>query len=495
LGKFYVTTPIYYVNDKPHIGHAYTNIAADMLARWHRLKGDEVFFLTGTDEHGEKVAKAAAKAGENPKEFVDRVSEEFKTAWKTLNISYDRFIRTTEDGHIKTVTEFIRKVFDNGYIYKGEYEGWYCLPDETFWTELQLKEGRCPECGREVSKIKEETYFFKLSKFQDRLLDLYSKNPKFLSPSFRSSEIINRVKEGLKDISISRPNVAWGIPFPYDEKHTIYVWVDALINYLSALGWPDGTFGKFWPADVHLMAKDINWFHTVIWPALLLAAGVEPPQKIFAHGFWTVEGRKMSKSLGNTLDPLAIAKKYSTDALRYFLFKEMPFGEDGNFSEEEFVARINGELVADLGNLVYRALTLTERYTGNIDGVPELDAELHLDSIVKLMDDLDLCGALNEIWTLVRATNKYVNQKEAWKLEGSALGAVLYNLLESCRIIAILLYPFMPETSESINAQLGVKRGSLKDCGFRKFEGSVKKGAYLFQKVKTGPQPAAQSKA
>jgi methionyl-tRNA synthetase len=495
LGKYYITTPIYYVSDKPHIGSSYTSIAADIIARWHRLKGDEVFFLTGTDEHGEKVAKAAAKAGENPKEFVDRISKTYASAWKVLNLSYDRFIRTTDENHIKIVTEFIRKIYDNGYVYKGMYEGWYCLPDETFWTDMQVKEGKCPECGREVSKIKEETYFFKLSAFQDRLLDLYSKNPEFLSPSFRASEIINRVKEGLKDISISRPNVTWGIPFPYDEKHTTYVWIDALVNYLSALGWPDGTFGKFWPADVHLVGKDINWFHTVIWPALLFAADIEPPQKVFVHGHWTVEGRKMSKSLGNAVDPLAIAGKYSADALRYFLFKEMPFGEDGDFSEEALVTKINSELVADLGNLVYRTLTLAEKYTGKIDGAPELDAELHLDSIDKQMNRLDLCGALNEIWTLVRATNKYVNQKEAWKLEGSALGAVLYNLLESCRIIALLLYPFMPETSERMNAQLGVKLGSLEDCRFRKFEGRIKKGAYLFQKVKTEPQAAASPNA
>ncbi len=484
MGRFYITTPIFYVNDRPHLGHAYTSVAADAIARWHRLGGDDVLFLTGTDEHGEKVAKAAANAGESPKEFVDRIADEYKAAWKSLDISYDDFIRTTEERHVKAVTEFIRKVYDNGHIYKGTYEGWYCVHEETFWTELQLKEGRCPECGREVARLKEEAYFFRLSKFQDRLLELYEKNPQFLSPEFRASEMINRVKEGLKDISISRPNVAWGIPFPYEQKHTIYVWVDALVNYLSALGWPGGVSGEFWPADVHLVGKDISWFHAVIWPALLFAAGVEPPRKVFSHGWWTVDGRKMSKSLGNAVDPLGIAKKYSADALRYFLLREMPFGEDGNFSEAALVARINGELVADLGNLVYRVLTLAERYGGSIEGKPELESALNLESIKRRIEGLDLCNALDEIWAFVRAANRYVNQREAWKLQGAELGEALYNLLESCRIIALLLYPFMPETSEKINAQLGVGLGGIEDCRFRKFEGSVKKGGYLFQKIK-----------
>lgn len=483
MGKFYITTPIYYVNDKPHIGHAYTTIVADTIARWHRLRGEDVFFLTGTDEHGEKVAKAAKDVGKEPKQFVDEIVEVYKTIWKRLNISNNAFIRTTDEKHEKVVQALIERMVKNGDVYKGEYEGWYCVPDETFWTELQLKEGKCPVCGREVKKLKEESYFFKLSAYQDKLLKFYEANPNFLSPKFRSPEILNRVKGGLKDVSISRTTVKWAVPFPKDDAHFVYVWVDALINYVSALGWPNEKFGEFWPADVHLIGKEINWFHSVIWPAMLFSAGLEPPKKVFSHGWWTVDGQKMSKSLGNVVDPIQMVDKYSVDSFRYFLIREMPLGEDGDFSEASLKKRINGELVADIGNLIYRVLTMAEKFEGKIEGKAELGAHLNVDSIAKKMDELDLFNSLTEIFEFVHEANKYVNDKKVWKLEGVELSDALYNLLEACRIISILLYPFMPDTSEEINRQLGTRLGGIGDCKFGEFKGKVKKGKYLFKKL------------
>ena len=484
LGKFYITTPIYYVNDKPHIGHAYTTILADIMARWHRLSGDSVFFLTGTDEHGEKVEAAAAKAGQTPQRFVDSIVGTYVEAWKKLGISYDGFVRTTSPEHVRTVQEFIRRIKANGDVYKGQYEGWYCVSDESFWTDLQLKDGKCPECGREVKKVREESYFFRLSAYQDKLLEFYKANPSFLSPASRSSEILNRVREGLKDVSISRTTVKWAVPFPDDANHWVYVWVDALINYISAIGWPEGEgYKTYWPADVHLVGKEINWFHSVIWPALLLSAKLPLPKKVFAHGWWTADGQKMSKSKGNFVDPFTILGKYSVDAFRYFLVREMPLGSDGDFSEKSLVARINGELVADLGNLVYRVLTLAERFGSQPSGNPELESKLNITAIKERMAELDTFGALNAIWDFIRETNRYVNEKKVWALQGGELSNALYNLLESCRIISILLSPFLPETSARINEQLGVAAGTIADCRFGVFNGRVKKGDYLFKKV------------
>lgn len=483
IEKFYITTPLYYASGVPHIGNAYPTIAADVIARWHRLKGDKVFFLVGTDEHGEKVQKAAEAEGKEPKEFVDGISQSYKNAWKKLDISYDRFIRTTDQGHINAVKEFIGKLIENGDVYKGQYEGWYCLPDEAFYTELQLKNGKCPECGREVKRIKEGSYFFKLSRYQGALLDLYNRNRTFLSPELRKQEIINRVEDGLKDISISRTAIRWAVPFPGDKEHFVYVWIDALLNYISALGWPDGTFAEFWPADVHVVGKEINWFHSVIWPAMLLSAGIELPKKVFVHGWWTVGGKKMSKSLHNFVDPLDVIERYSVDALRYFLIREMPFGEDGDFSESSLKARINGELVADLGNLVYRVLTLVERFDGGIEGRAELERNLNVERIDNFMRELDLHNALNEIWAFIRSANKYVNEKEVWNLKGERLSNALYNLLEVCRISSILLYPFIPETAQKISRQLGTKLGSLEDCRFKEFSSKPKRGELLFKKV------------
>ena len=483
MPKFYVTTPIYYVTDKPHIGHAYTNTVADVVARWHRFMGEDVFFLTGTDEHGEKIQKAADAAGKPAKEFVDNLSAVYKDVWKKLDISNDCFIRTSDKSHEDIVQEFIKRIYAKGDIYKGSYEGWYCVSDETFFTDLQLKEGRCPDCGKEVKWIREESYFFKLSAYRERLLKYYDENPGFLSPKTRSDEIKNRVRGGLKDISITRSAVRWGIPFPIDKSHTVYVWIDALLNYITALGWPDGTFGRFWPADIHVVGKEINWFHTVIWPALLFSAEIRPPLKVFAHGWWTVEGRKMSKSVGNVVDPVAMADKYSADALRYFLIKEMPLGEDGDFSEKGLVARLNGELASDLGNLFYRVLTLAERFEGEIDGTPDLEKELELDRIIAAMEKPDTFTALNLIFKFVGSANKYVNDKRPWAQEGGELSNSIYNLLEACRIIALLLYPFMPGASGKMMEQLGTGPGGLKDCRFGKFRGRIKKMEHLFNKI------------
>jgi methionyl-tRNA synthetase len=455
-----------------------------VLARWHRLKGEDVFFLTGTDEHGSKIEKAAKEAAMGTREFADKIVVAFTEMWKLLRISNDYFIRTTDPHHEGTVQRLIGKIKENGDLYLADYEGWYCVPDETFFTDLQLKDGKCPDCGRAVEKLKEKSYFFRLSKYQDRLLKFYEDNPEFLSPKARSLEIVNRVKGGLKDLSISRSAVKWGVPFPGDEGHTVYVWVDALINYLSALGWPDGEkFAEYWPADIHIVGKEINWFHSVIWPALLFSAGIEPPRKVFAHGWWTVGGEKMSKSRGNGVDPADVARKYSVDAFRYFVISEMPLDEDGDYTEKKLVARINGELVADLGNLLYRVVSLAERFDGRIEGKPELEGELNIPSMEVFMENVDPHGALEEAWKFIRRANRYVNEKKVWQLKGAELGNALYNLLESCRIIAILVSPFMPDTAESICAQLGVGLGALEDCRFRAFEGKVKKGAYLFRKV------------
>ncbi len=485
MGKFYITTPIYYVNDKPHLGHGFTTVAADVMARWHRLKGDEVFFLTGTDEHGEKNQKAAEARGLSPQEYVDDLSGIWKETWKKLEISYDGFVRTSGKSHGEAAIAFIGLMEKSGDIYKGNYEGWYCVSDETFLTDLQLVGGKCPHCGRDVKRVKEESYFFRLSKYQEMLLEHYAAHPDFLSPLFRSDEIKNRVKAGLRDLSITRSTLSWGVPFPSDSKHTVYVWVEALVSYLSGIGWPGQQAERFWPADVHLVGKEINWFHAVIWPAMLFSAGMAPPRRIFAHGWWTIDGKKMSKSVGNVVDPVAIAEKYSVDAFRYFVIREKPLGEDGDFSEKALVARINGELVADLGNLVSRVVTLAERFDGKISGKPELESMLNLGKIDSLIEKQDLSNALEEIWSFVRSANKYVNEKAPWKLDGEELSNALYNLAESCRIISILIYPFMPSTARKINEQLGTVPGTLDECRFGEFRGRIRKGEHLFRKVES----------
>ncbi len=482
--KYYITTPIFYVTNKPHIGTAYTVIIADILSRWHRLLGDDVFFLTGTDEHGEKVDEAAKKNNQTPQELVDKISKNFEELWKSLDITNNKFIRTTDKKHVDTVVKFLMEIYKKGDIYKGNYEGWYCVPDETFITELQLVDGKCPFCGRDVKKIIEQSYFFRLSKYQNKLLELYEQNPKFLMPKNKSQEIINRVKSGLNDISISRSTVKWGIELPMEKDHTVYVWFDALINYLSAIDWPNQNYKKYWPADLHLVGKEINWFHSVIWPAMLLSVGLDIPKTIFSHGWWTVDGKKMSKSLGNVVDPLEITKKYGNDALRYFFVREVPLGDDADFSEKALISRINGELVNDLGNLVYRTLSLAEKFTGEVKGNKELEEKINIEKIKEYMTDFNTFEAIEEIWSIVRNTNKYINEKEAWKLSGDELGSVLYNLLESLRVISILISPFMPETSEKIRKQLGNKIENLSDCKFNVYSGKIKKEGHLFEKIK-----------
>lgn len=481
--KFYLTTAIDYVNSSPHLGHAYEKICSDVIARWHRLRNEDVFFLTGTDENAQKNVQAAKEAKVNTKDFVNKNVEVFKELCKKLSVSNDSFIRTTEKRHFKVSQDIFQKVYDKGDIYKGHYEGYYCSGCEAFLTEKNLVGGKCPEHGTKPEWLKEESYFFRMSKYSDQIEKLLSKKG-FVLPDNRRIEMLNRVKEeGLKDISVSRINLEWGIPVPFDDKHKIYVWFDALINYVSGMDFPDGkNFKKFWPADVHIIGKGINWFHTVIWPSMLLSTGIQLPKRVFVHGYVNIKGQKMSKSLGKIVDPIELVDKYGADAIRYFLIRDIPFGGDGEFSEEALKARINGELLSDLGNLASRVLTLAEKcktYEGN----PELEKKLNFGKADKYMVNYELHNGLNEVWKFIRATNKYINEKEPWKLEGKELSNVLYNLLESLRIIAILIEPFIPETAAKINKQMGVKPGNIKDLKFRRFEGKIKKGEHLFKKV------------
>jgi len=483
---FYITTPLYYLNGPPHLGHAYTTVIADVIARWHRLRGEKVFFLTGTDEHGDKILEAAQVMDKGARQLVDELSEVFRNAWDTLDISYDDFIRTTEARHKRTVKDFILAADKKGDVYKGNYSGFYCVGCESYKTESEMVNGECPDHKRMLERRMEESYFFRLSKYQKELLKFYRENPGFIYPAYRADEVKNRVKDGLKDLSISRENLRWGIEFPLDKSHTTYVWFDALTNYVSALGGrKSAKFKRFWPADVHLMGKEINWFHSVIWPAMLLSVGIRPPRRVVLHGWWLVDGQKMSKTLGNVIDPLQIVSKYSVDAFRYYLVRDAAFGEDGDFSEKKFVERINGELVADLGNLVYRALTLAEKYDGKVAGKPFEDLAPKIKSIERNMDDLKLNQAMDEIWQIVRDTNKYISRKEPWKMQGRELGDVIYNLMERIRIIAILIRPFMPGTSMRISMQLGLKPQGLKKARYGPFKARVKKGGYLFAKVET----------
>jgi len=484
MAKFYITTAIDYVNASPHLGHAYEKIVTDVIARWQRLLGNDVFFLTGTDENAQKNEQAAREAGIQVKKFVDQNSTKFENLCKKLNLSYNDFIRTTQERHVKVSQMIFQKLLEKGDIYKGFYEGYYCTGCEAFITEKDLVDGKCPEHGKKPEWLKEESYFFRMSKYTGFILDLL-KRKDFVLPDYRRIEMLNRVKsEGLKDLSVSRTKLKWGIPTPNDPKHTIYVWLDALINYISALGYPDGErFKKYWPADIHMIGKGINWFHSVIWPCILKAAGIEIPKTVLVHGYINLGGEKMSKSKGRVIDPFEIIDKYGVDPLRYFIIKEIPFGEDGDFSEKALVERINGELVSDLGNLVYRVLTIAEKADVKIEGKPELETKLNLESIKNHMEKYELHLALQDVMEFVREINRYINQKEPWKQNSKELGNTLYNLLESIRILGILLEPFMPETAEEINRQLGTKHGSINDCKFKPWEGKIKKGRYLFEKV------------
>jgi methionyl-tRNA synthetase len=502
---FYVTTPIYYVNDVPHIGHAYTTVAADVIARFKRLKGERVFFLTGTDEHGQKIERTARASGEEPIELANRVVVRFKELWKKLNISNDDFIRTTEERHIKSVTELFRRVFEKGDIYLGEYEDWYCVFDETFWTETQLGGSRlCPDCGRPVERLKEESYFFRLSKYEKPLLEFYERNPDFIQPPFRRNEVISFVKGGLRDLSISRTTFSWGIPVPNNPRHVIYVWFDALTNYITAPGFPDDMerFSEIWPADIHLVGKDILRFHAIYWPAFLMSAGLPLPKKVFAHGWWTVEGEKMSKSKGNVVDPNDIVDEFGADVLRYFLLREVPFGLDGDFSRTALIGRVNGELANGLGNLVSRSLGMIERYMGgrvpepmlSVEGYEQRVREKAMETarqVEDAMEEIAFHRALNAIWDFIGFMNKYVDESAPWLLEKSGdrerLSLVLWTLVESVRILALLLYPFIPSSSREIWRRIGSPEplesqlfSYAKEWGLTRPGWQVEKGRALF---------------
>lgn len=475
---FYITTPIYYPSDKLHIGHSYTTVAADAMARYKRLRGYDVMFLTGTDEHGQKIQRIAEEKGVTPKEYVDKIVAGIKELWKLLDISNDRFIRTTDKQHEEVVQKIFKKLYDQGDIYKSEYEGWYCTPCESFWTEVQLKEGKCPDCGRHVELTKEESYFFRLSKYQDRLIQHIENNPEFIQPVSRQNEMLNNfLRPGLEDLCVSRTTFNWGIPVTFDDKHVVYVWVDALSNYITALGYlteQDSDYRKYWPADVHLVGKEIVRFHTIIWPAMLMALGEPLPKQVFGHGWLLLEGGKMSKSKGNVVDPVILVDKYGVDAVRYFLLREVPFGSDGIFSNEALINRINSDLANDLGNLVNRTNAMIRKY---FDGqLPEKKEAGEFDEDLKnmavstpikveeYMDKLQFSSALSEIWKLVSRTNKYIDETTPWVLakdDGKCdrLAAVLYNLAESIRIISILIQPFMPNTSPVIWQQMGITEG------------------------------------
>lgn len=472
--SFYVTTPIYYVNDVPHIGHAYTTIAADALARWKRLKGEEVFFLTGTDEHGQKIERTAESRGETPIELADRVVKRFQNLTPALDITNDDFIRTTEKRHERAVVEIFKRIEAAGDIYLGEYEGWYDVRNEAFITDLQYEEiMNLPEDKRPlIEKVKEESYFFRLSKYGDALLDYYKKHPEFVQPSYRMNEVARFVEGGLKDLSISRTTFNWGIPVPGNPKHVIYVWFDALTNYLTAAGFPDDAerLARIWPADVHLVGKDILRFHTVYWPAFLMSAGLPLPRTVFAHGWWTVEGEKMSKSVGNVVDPYQVAEEFGPDVFRYFLLREIPFGQDGDFSKSAIISRVNGELANGLGNLVSRTLGMIERYrNGSVpapgerspadDDIKKGAVELS-EQVEKAMDEIAFHKALSAVWDYIALVNKYVDDEAPWTLakEGKdeRLDTVLWTVAQSIAVVSIFVHPFMPRTSGEILKRLGL---------------------------------------